>query len=68
MRQWQYTYIVADRDEVFKVGDQVIERTSLPGYLDKMGWDGWELVGIAESRETGFWRLIFKRESNLEDL
>lgn len=67
MEQWEYRYIVADRDEIFKINDTVVERTNLPAYLDKAGKEGWELVGICDEGAAGYWRLIFKRPLNARD-
>jgi hypothetical protein len=65
MLQWEYLYIVADRDEVFKINSELIERTDLPNYMRHLGQEGWELVGItAEGAATGYWRLVFKRPQN----
>jgi hypothetical protein len=68
MEQWEYRYIVADRDEIFKVNDTLIERSSLPSYLDKVGKEGWELVGICDEGAAGYWRLIFKRPMHTRDV
>jgi len=62
MNQWEYLYIVADRDEVFKINEQIVERMDLPGYLNEIGQQGWEMVGITtEGAATGYWRMVFKR-------
>lgn len=60
MTQWEYLYLVADRDEVFKINDRIVERSPLPSYLDKLGWDGWEMIGISPE-SSGYWRMVFKR-------
>jgi hypothetical protein len=67
MTQWDYRYIVADRDEVFKINDVIIDRMNLSQHLKQAGNDGWELVGIAAEGVPGYWRLVFKRRSQAEE-
>jgi hypothetical protein len=63
MKQWEYLYIVADRDEVFKINNVIVERQMLTDYLDIVGREGWELTGISSmDQHTNYWRLVFKRE------
>ncbi len=68
MIQWEYLYIVADRDEVFKINNELIDRTDLPTYMQHLGLERWELVGItAEGAATGYWRLVFKRPQTIPE-
>lgn len=65
MTQWEYLYLVADRDEVFKVNDQIIDRCGLPTYLNRLGLDSWEMVGVT-TESGGFWRMVFKRPKDID--
>ena len=66
MTQWEYYYIVAYKNDVYEINEQKFlmgkGKNSLPPYLNKLGSEGWELVGISHSTNE-YWRLIFKRPS-----
>jgi len=64
MQKWEYCYIQAYKNDIETVNGYVVKReeNSLPGYINKAGEEGWELVGTCPSSESGSsWRLIFKR-------
>ncbi len=69
MPQWEYHYILAFNTEIYQINDQLVQRKSHPlmDYLNQLGKDGWEMVGICTASESGnYWRLLFKREKYID--
>lgn len=73
MQQWEYLIVVADLGEgviwrAWKVNDKELpnwlQGPPLTEYMNKLGCDGWELVGASwagPSAQTYVGRLFFKR-------
>ena len=64
MQKWEYLYVVAYEDNVQRINDEkpVRDTSKLPNFLQEVGQDGWELVGLTPySDGASRCRLIFKR-------
>ena len=73
MSKWEYMYVRAEQDQVWKVNGQGVGkfqglfkgytgRPSVSEFLEKAGQESWEVVGICPASESAnFWRLILKR-------
>ena len=74
MKNWEYLNALVENNEVFEVNGAMIGtalrgfvttytgRPSLTDFLNQSGQEGWELVGMSPTGESGSTlRLIFKR-------
>ena len=77
MKNWEYLYALAEKNEVVEVNNAMIGtalrgfvttytgRPTLTDFLNQSGQEGWELVGMSPMGEVGTTlRLIFKRPMN----
>ncbi len=70
MQKWEYLFILALENGVFECNGEPLNKGKLgiklciplQPYLDTLGNEGWELVGICPATEGALqWRLVFKR-------
>ena len=63
MQQWEYIYIEHSNNAMHFINGQRIHEPypNLADYLNQIGRDGWELVGVGTTASTYGDRLFFKR-------
>lgn len=65
MHQWEYCYATEPNETILTMVQSALKRVpaSVPGKLERLEKEGWELVAMTNASENGsLWHLIFKRE------